>query len=112
LEQEYKYIKKTNDIILEYILNKNTKFVNKTNQDIIWKGHKIAKDIIETYFGGYIPDNLSDEGMECETEDDIYKLVEKMEMYYMDQQEHESFDESDIDDIHNDIIKWVRKHNN
>ena len=75
-------------------------------------GHKIAKEIIKAYFGGYIPDKLSDEGMKCATDDDMYKLIEKMENYYINQPDcDDPFDESDIDAIHNDLTKWVREHN-
>ena len=76
-------------------------------------GQKIAKDIIKAYFGGYVPKKLSDEGMECDTDDDIYKLIEKMELYYISQPDCEDpYDESDIDTIHNELTNWIRKHNN
>ena len=86
-----------------------TEYINEGSRN---NGHKIALDIIKTYFGGYLPKKLSDEGMECTTDDEMYKLIEKMELYYVNQPNCEDpYDESDIDAIHNDLTNWIRKHN-
>ena len=75
-------------------------------------GKQIAKEIVKAYFGGYIPKKLSDEGMQCETDDDIYKLIEKMENYYVNQPYcNDPFDESDIDLIHSELLKYIKSHN-
>lgn len=75
-------------------------------------GKQIAKEIVKAYFGGYIPKKLSDEGMQCETDDDIYKLIEKMENYYVNQPDcNDPFDESDIDLIHSELLKYIKSHN-
>lgn len=76
-------------------------------------GKHIAQEIIKAYFGGYIPKKLSDEGMQCPTDDDMYKLIEKMELYYVEQANAEDpYDESDIDTIHTELTNWIKKHNN
>lgn len=75
-------------------------------------GKEIAQEIIKAYFGGYEPKKLSDEGMKCETDEDMYKLIEKMELYYAhDVNSKDPYDESDIDTIHNTLTEWVKKHN-
>lgn len=75
-------------------------------------GKEIADEIIKAYFGGYKPEKLSDEGMKCETDEDMYRLIEKMELYYVhDVDSKDPYDESDIDAIHNTLTEWVKKHN-
>lgn len=86
-----------------------TEYINESSRNI---GKHIAREIIKAYFGGYIPKKLSDEGMECPTDDDMYKLIEKMELYYVNQSYSEDpYDESDIDAIHAELTKWIREHN-
>lgn len=75
-------------------------------------GKQIADEIIKAYFGGYEPKKLSDEGMKCETDDDMYALIEKMELFYVNQENaQDPYDESDIDTIHQELTKWVKSHN-
>jgi len=89
--------------LVEYISEAQTR---KNN------GKHIAHEIVKAYFGGYEPDKLSDEGMKCDSDDDMYKLIEKMELYYVHQEDSKDpYDESDIDSIHNELTEWVKKHN-
>lgn len=75
-------------------------------------GKQIAHDIIKSYFGGYEPDKLSDEGMKCDSDEDMYALIEKMELYYVHQENSQDpYDDSDIDAIHNELTNWVKSHN-
>ena len=75
-------------------------------------GKEIALDIVKTYFGGYEPKKLSDEGMKCETDEDMHKLIEDMEMFYVHQENaQDPYDESDRDEIHNTLTEWVKTHN-
>ena len=72
----------------------------------------IAEDIVNTYFG-YIPSSLADEGEECYYDEEIYKLFEKMENFYMNQEDSKDpGTEEEIDKIHKDLTEWVRKTNN
>ena len=71
----------------------------------------IAYDIIKMYFGGYIPQKLSDEGMECHSDKELYDLIANMENYYVNQQDTMEYDESEIDAIHNEVTNWVMSHN-
>ena len=75
-------------------------------------GKEIALAIVKAYFGGYEPEKLSDDGMECKTDEEKYKLIENMEIYYVNQEDaQDPFDESDIDTIHYEVTKWVENHN-
>ena len=50
--------------------------------------------------------------MKCETDDDMYALIEKMELFYVNQENaQDPYDESDIDTIHQELTKWVKSHN-
>ena len=87
----------------DYIVEEQTRKKN---------GKQIAHEIIKAYFGGYEPDKLSDEGMQCDSDEDMYKLIEKMELYYAHQENsQDAYDESDIESIHNELTEWVKKHN-
>ena len=75
-------------------------------------GKEIAHDIIKAYFGGYEPEKLSDEGMKCDSDEDMYKLIEKMELLYVHQENsQDAYDDSDIDTIHKEVTNWVKIHN-
>lgn len=74
-------------------------------------GKEIAKEIIQAFFGAE-PKKLSDEGRKCETEEDINKLIEEMELFYVHQENSQDpYDDSDIDTIHNELVNWVKTHN-
>jgi len=75
-------------------------------------GKKIGEEIIKAYFGGFVPDKLSDEGMQCKDDKAMYKLIENMELYYVHLEDaKDPYDENDIDDIHRYVTEWVKKHN-
>ena len=71
----------------------------------------IAEEIVITYFG-YIPASLEEEGMKCSSEAEIYKLVEKMENFYMNQENSKDPEtEDEIQKIHKDLTEWVKETN-
>lgn len=73
--------------------------------------HKeIANEIVREYFGGYLPNSLADEGMKCETDSEVYSLIEKIEMYYMSEYPSTDFG-GDEDTIHYYITDIVQKLN-
>jgi len=75
-------------------------------------GKEIAHEIIKKYFGGYEPKKLSDEGMKCDSDEDIYKLIENMELFYAhDENSKDPYDDSDIETIHIELTNWVKTHN-
>ncbi len=75
------------------------------------KNKTIAHEIISAYFGGYIPQKLSDEGMAFNSLEEKYALIEKMELYYVNEYDC-NFSEEDEEGIHWEITKWVESHNN
>jgi hypothetical protein len=94
--------------ISDYIGKSLKDFIDESQNN----GKKIAHEIIKAYFGGYEPDKLSDEGMECANDDEIYKLIERMELYYVhDVDSKDPYDEAEIDAIHDEVTKWVKSHN-
>lgn len=71
-----------------------------------------AKKIIDAYFGGaeYVPQKLSEEGIECPTNKSEWELAEKMEAYYRDN--FESVEDHGLaEKIHWDVHTWIAEHN-
>lgn len=74
-------------------------------------GLKIGKDIVKSYFGGYFPKTLKEEGYEISSNEDVYKLVEEMESYYVNLPTSiDPYDESDIEKAHEYVTNWVKNH--
>ena len=74
-------------------------------------GKEIALDIVRAYFG-YEPKKLSDENMKCEKDEDMYKLIENMELHYANQpNSKDPTDETERDTIHAELTNWVKTHN-
>ena len=71
--------------------------------------NKFAFDIVNEFFGGFMPNNLAEEGMQCSTDEELYKLIEDMELYYVRMNEVD-FD-GYVDDIHYAVIKFVKELN-
>lgn len=72
----------------------------------------IAEKIVSAYFGGYIPATLSEEGMKCNSDEEIYKLAEKMEMFYMSKDNSEDPElPEDNEKTHKEVIEWIKKSN-
>lgn len=74
------------------------------------KWHQIAREIVMEYFGGYLPNSLAEEGMECYTNEEIYSLVEKIEIYYMGEHPEADF-EGNEDIVHGYVTKIVQELN-
>ena len=70
----------------------------------------IAIDIVSTYFGGYVPTSLEDEGFEFNNDDEKYSLADRMERYYVDEKNFDCSD-NDADIIHAELMNWLEKHN-
>lgn len=69
-------------------------------------------DIVNAYFGGakYVPEKLSDEGMQCFSKEDEYKLAEDMELYYRDAVQ--SVEDNELaSKLHMDLCDWIHEHN-
>ena len=72
----------------------------------------VADEIINNYFGGYIPNTLSEEGLKCDSEKEIYNLVEQIEFLTTDNfLFDEEFDDDECNKIHYYIIDLVKTHN-
>lgn len=98
------------DIYEKLKINKDSNYIpSKENV----KAKEIALQMIKSYFGGELPKDLSSEGMKCDNDEDIYKLIENIELYIMSDecQDNIEYDEKDVDDIHLEIIDWVKTHN-
>lgn len=69
-------------------------------------------DIVNAYFGGseFVPEKLSEEGMQCFSKEDEYKLAENMELYYRDTVESVEDDEL-ASKIHRNLCDWIHEHN-
>ena len=74
------------------------------------KCKEIADEIVREYFGGYLPNSLADEGMACATDTELYSLVEKIEMHYMNEYPSTDFG-GDEDTIHHHITDIVQELN-
>ena len=98
-------MKNLNSYIFEkLVIDKNTRTTVKVNG--------LAEDIVKAYFGGYIPATLEEEGMKCSSDKEIYELVEKMENFYINQEDSKDpGSEEEIDKAHKDLTEWVRKTN-
>ena len=74
-------------------------------------GLQIGKDVVKSYFGGYFPKSLKEEGFEINSEEEIYALVEQMESYYVNLPTSiDPYDESDIEKAHEYVTNWVKTH--
>lgn len=71
---------------------------------------EIALQIVSSYFGGYIPKTLKEEGFDFNNDKEKYSLADKMERYFVNETDFECSD-NDADIIHNKLIDWLEKHN-
>ena len=74
------------------------------------KANETALKIVSTYFGGYIPNTLEEEGFEFNTDEEKYKLIERMESYFVEETNF-NCSESEASIIHIQLTEWVEKHN-
>ena len=71
---------------------------------------KIAFDIVNQFFGGFMPNSLAEEGMQCYNDEELYKLIENMELFYVRMNEVDFDDYVDV--IHYAVIDIVKELNN
>lgn len=71
---------------------------------------EIVLQIVSSYFGGYVPKTLGEEGFKFSNDEEKYSLADRMERYFVDETDFECSD-NDADIIHNKLIDWLEKHN-
>ena len=71
---------------------------------------KIAFDIVNEFFGGFMPNNLAEEGMQCYSDEELYKLIEEMELFYVRMNEVDFDGYEDV--IHYAVTDIVKELNN
>ena len=98
-----------------YIAVKNIKnlgeYISENIDESKNDGKDIAADMIRVFFG-YEPKKLSDENMKCNSDEDINKLIEDIEMMYAHQEDSiDPYDDTDREEIHNALVNWIKNHN-
>ena len=66
-----------------------------------------ALEVVKEYFGGYMPESLKEEGMGFRDDAGLYALVEKIEVYYMNEHNDADFGGRE-DSVHSYITEIVK----
>lgn len=100
--------------LINYITEKLKldKNISKQKQSDTDKLDELAIEIVKEYFGGYLPSTLDDEGMKCNTKEELYKLIENLENYWCDNHPKASYPQEDVNYLHSKITEIVKRLNN